>query len=102
MQYYFKTESLFDIAPEAFNPPPKVMSAIIRLVPHQTLPYIAKDEAQFAIIVREAFNHRRKTLRKCLSPFISPETLTALNIDPNLRPEQLSLHDFVTISNAVS
>ena len=98
-QYYCNVESLFKVPPGAFNPAPKVDSAIIRLTPYHDLPYVAEDVEQFKTVVRTAFNMRRKTLRNNLKPLLSAEALESIGIDPTLRPERLSVADFVTISN---
>lgn len=98
-QYFCKVESLFIVPPGAFNPAPKVDSAIIRLTPYQTLPHVADDLSQLETVVRTAFNMRRKTLRNNLKPLISAEDLESLGIDPGLRPEKLPISDFVMISN---
>jgi len=98
-QYYCKVESLFVVPPGAFNPAPKVDSAIIRLTPYRELPHVAKDLSQFETVVRTAFNMRRKTLRNNLKPLLTAETLDSLDIDPGLRPEKLPISDFVRISN---
>ena len=98
-QYFCKVESLFTVPPGAFNPAPKVDSAIIRLTPYQTLPDVAEDKEQFETVVRTAFNMRRKTLRNNLKPLLSADDLESIGIDPTLRPERLSVANFVTISN---
>jgi len=99
MQYHVATDYLFDVPPSAFSPPPKVDSAVIRLVPHQLLPFVAKNYDFFTAIVREAFSHRRKTLRNSLKDLISRDHWEKIPIDPELRPEQLSVADYVTLSN---
>lgn len=101
VQYYCQVEPLFSVPPTAFNPAPKVDSAIVRLIPHQQKPHIAKDEAHFAQIVRTAFQMRRKTLRNNLKNNIDTEQLAKLGIDSHLRPENISLKDYVSISNAL-
>ncbi|WP_415883498.1 16S rRNA (adenine(1518)-N(6)/adenine(1519)-N(6))-dimethyltransferase RsmA [Neptuniibacter sp. QD34_54] len=98
-QYYCKVESLFVVPPGAFNPAPKVDSAIIRLTPYRELPHVAKDVSQFETVVRTAFNMRRKTLRNNLKPLLSADALEEIGIDPGLRPEKLPISDFVRISN---
>lgn len=98
-QYYCKVEALFIVPPEAFNPAPKVDSAIIRLTPYQTLPFKAQNEDLLRDVVRMAFGQRRKTLRNNMKPVMSGEELEALNIDPSLRPERLTLEQFVRISD---
>lgn len=99
VQYHCQVENLFMVKPSAFRPPPKVDSAIVRLMPYQTIPFLARNYQAFTDIVRTAFNQRRKTLRNCLKNIISAQQLAALNIDANLRPEQLTLENFVQIAN---
>ena len=66
MQYYCQSDYLLTVPKGAFNPPPKVTSAVFRLTPYKTKPITAMDESVFALVVRESFNHRRKTLRAIL------------------------------------
>lgn len=98
LQTRFDMKKLFKVAPGAFRPPPKVESAVVRLVPVQEKP--ACDEAVLEKVVREAFSARRKTLRNALS--LTPQDFSALQIDPRLRPENLSPADYVRISARVS
>ena len=100
-QYYCQVDHLFDVPPEAFNPRPKVDSAIVRLVPHQTLPCPAQNVKTLETVLRDTFNQRRKTLRNSLKKYLSAEQIEALGIDPGLRPEMLALADFVAISDAI-
>lgn len=100
VQYFCHSEILFEVGAEAFNPPPKVDSAIIRLVPFATPPFIANNFKLFSDIVLNAFNHRRKTLRNSLKPLVSAEQLEQINIDPMLRAEDLSVEDYVRIANS--
>ena len=104
MQYHCDTDYLLTVPKGAFNPPPKVTSAVFRLTPHVTKPIVAEDEEYFAIVVRETFNHRRKTLRaifkkSTLLPTLSEDDFAACSIDPQARPETLSVRDFVALSN---
>ncbi|MBW4934620.1 16S rRNA (adenine(1518)-N(6)/adenine(1519)-N(6))-dimethyltransferase RsmA [Marinobacter sp. F4206] len=98
-QYFCKVQPLFEVGPGAFRPAPKVDSAIVRLVPHETLPHPAKDLGTLQAVVRSAFNARRKTLRKALGGMISVEQLQSLGINDGLRPENLSLADYVLIAD---
>jgi 16S rRNA (adenine1518-N6/adenine1519-N6)-dimethyltransferase len=100
-QYYCRVEKLFLVPPGAFNPPPKVDSAIVRLTPYTELPLKAEDTELLQEVVRIAFGQRRKTLRNNLKPLISGEQLEAIGIDPGLRPEKLELADFVKIADTV-
>ena len=98
LQVRFAMQKLFKVAPGAFRPPPKVESAVVRLVPLQeTLPC---DEALFEKIVREAFSARRKTLRNALP--LAADDYAELGIDPQLRPENLSPADYVRITLCAS
>lgn len=102
LQYRLHMEYLFTVPPEAFDPAPKVESAFVCCVPHKTLPFIAKDEALFAQIVTAAFGQRRKTLRNTLKGILDDDGFIALNINPQLRAENLSVADFVSIANHLS
>ncbi len=99
VQYHCSVQSVFHVRPDAFSPPPRVDSSLVRLVPYHTLPYLAHDYEQFALLVKTAFMHRRKTLRNCLKQLISDEVWEMLPIDPHLRPEQISLSEYVKLSN---
>lgn len=99
LQYRLQMEYLFTVPPEAFEPAPKVESAFVRAVPHATLPYPAGDEALFAKVVLSAFGQRRKTLRNTLKGMLDDEGFASLGIDSQLRAENLSVEDFVNISN---
>ncbi len=100
-QYYCTIEQLFTVPPGAFHPPPKVDSAIVRLVPHKTLPYPAHDVKLLESVVGTAFQQRRKTLRNTLKKLCSERFILSQGIDPTVRPENLSLKDYVTLANAI-
>ena len=100
-QYFCEVQNLFLVGPEAFHPAPKVDSAIVRLVPYETLPHPVKDHRTLENVVRTSFSMRRKTLRNNLKKVISSEQLESLGIDPSLRPERLSLAEFVLISDYI-
>lgn len=107
MQYYCEAQYLLTVPKGAFNPPPKVTSAVFRLTPITNKTLVAHDEKLFALIVRECFNHRRKTLRAIfksahLLPNLSAEDFERLGIHEDLRPENLSVADFVNLSNYIS
>ena len=104
MQYHCDTDYLLTVPRGAFNPPPKVTSAVFRLTPHVNKPVVAEDEEYFALVVRETFNHRRKTLRaifknSTLLATLDEDDFAACGIDPQARPETLSVRDFVALSN---
>ena len=102
VQYHCRVEHLFDVGPGAFNPAPKVDSAIVRLIPHATLPHPADDVEVLEILVRDAFNQRRKTLRNTLKALLSAEEIEAEGIDPGTRPEQVDLAGFVRLANRLA
>ena len=102
VQYHCRVEHLFDVGPGAFNPAPKVDSAIVRLIPHATLPHPADDVEVLEILVRDAFNQRRKTLRNTLKALLSAEEIEAEGIDPGTRPEQVDLAGFVRLANRLT
>jgi 16S rRNA (adenine1518-N6/adenine1519-N6)-dimethyltransferase len=99
MQYYCATELLFDVPPESFDPAPQVMSAIVRLIPHRQPPVEVHNVATLNKIVTQAFSQRRKTLRNSLKTLIAEQDIEALDIDPTLRAEMISLNDFAKLSN---
>jgi len=96
-----RVESLFVIGPGAFQPPPKVDSAFVRLIPHREPRYDIRDQAGFARLVAQAFSQRRKTLRNTLKPLLSAEAITACGIDPSIRAEQLSIEELVHLANTL-
>ncbi len=95
-QAFFKTEYLFEVSEHAFNPPPKVKSAVIRLTPNENVPSM-KSEEKFFQLVKTAFNQRRKTLRNAVK-LLFDESILA---DPifNQRAEQLSPFQFAELTH---
>ena len=99
LQYHLQMEYLITVPPTSFEPAPKVESAFVRCVPHAVLPFMAKNEALFAKVVLAAFGQRRKTLRNTLKGLLDDDGFAALNISAQLRAENLSVSQFVAISN---
>ena len=99
LQYRFDMELILDVPPESFYPPPKVDSAVVRMIPYPVPPQPARDEALFAEVVAQAFTQRRKTLRNNLKGRLDDAGFEALGIDPGRRPESLALAEFVAIAN---
>lgn len=97
MQYYCSAEPLFEVPPESFDPTPKVMSAVVRLLPHDAPP-VAADVAKLGRVVTAAFSQRRKTLRNALKKLINEEQMAELAIDSKLRAENIGLEDFAKLS----
>lgn len=102
MQYHCDVDLLFDVPPSAFFPPPKVQSSIVRLTPYREFPFVADNYELFADVVKHAFGQRRKTLRNSLKQLIDAETWERMPVRSDLRAEDLSVKDFVTISNTLS
>ena len=112
LQAWYDIEYLFTVGSGAFNPPPKVQSAVIRLVRNGRTG-LGCDEALFKTVVKTSFNQRRKTLRNSLKPLIqakaaregwSAEDLAAFVSDPvfELRPERLSVEDFISLTEKLA
>jgi 16S rRNA (adenine1518-N6/adenine1519-N6)-dimethyltransferase len=102
LQYRFRMARLFDVPPGAFRPAPKVTSSIVRMVPLPPEELAARDEALFARIVAAAFGQRRKTLRNTLRDFLDADDFAALDLDPGLRGERLTVGEYVAIANHVA
>lgn len=98
-QYYCQVMPVLEVPPTAFKPAPKVDSAVVRLVPYNTLPHPVKDVYWLNRVTTHAFNQRRKTLRNALSTLFTPEQLTALKVDLNARAENLALADYARLAN---
>jgi 16S rRNA (adenine1518-N6/adenine1519-N6)-dimethyltransferase len=99
VQYYCKVENLFAVPPTAFDPAPKVESAIVRLIPHEQLPHPATNFKTFEKLVNVAFQQRRKTLRNALKQLLAPEMIEQLPIDTAVRAEEITLAEYVATSN---
>lgn len=98
VQYQCEVEQLFTVPPSAFYPQPKVDSAIVRLIPYQVSPYPKVEFASLERLMACAFSMRRKTLANNLKSLLKASDLVGLNIDPGLRPEQISVTDYVQIA----
>ncbi|ETD70194.1 16S rRNA methyltransferase [Pelistega indica] len=97
LQTRYKMYSLFDVPPECFDPPPKVMSSVVRMIPLSEDRPIAKDEKLFAQLVSQAFAQRRKMLRGSLKAW--QIDWTGLGIPETARAEELSVLDFIRIAD---
>jgi 16S rRNA (adenine1518-N6/adenine1519-N6)-dimethyltransferase len=95
IQTFFEVEYLFEVHERCFNPPPKVKSGVIRLVPRTALPVFASEKKLF-LLVKTAFNQRRKMLRNAVRGLFDPETLA----DPifDLRAEALTVEQFSALT----
>ena len=100
VQAWYKVEYLFTVHEHVFNPPPKVKSAVIRMTRNETTD-LGCDEKLFKQIVKTTFNQRRKTLRNSIKPILGAGS--PLTEDPlfDRRPEQLSVAEFISLTNRV-
>ena len=101
MQAWYRVEYLFTVGEQVFNPPPKVKSAVIRMTRNETTD-LGCNERLFKQVVKTTFNQRRKTLRNSIKPILGKES--PLLADPlfNRRPEQLSVQEFIDLTNRVA
>lgn len=99
LQYRCRVNALFTIGPGAFEPRPKVDSAFVRLEPFIRPPVAVADEDVFAVVVRQAFAQRRKTLRNTLRGLLDADEIRLAGIDPALRAEALNLEAFAALAN---
>jgi 16S rRNA (adenine1518-N6/adenine1519-N6)-dimethyltransferase len=99
LQAYYKVEYLFTVKAGVFNPPPKVLSAVIRLT-RNDVEHLDCDEKLFWQVVKAGFNQRRKTLRNALSSLINKDNMAGEPI-LELRAERLSVGDFVSLTNKI-
>jgi 16S rRNA (adenine1518-N6/adenine1519-N6)-dimethyltransferase len=100
LQYRFAMASCLRVPPGAFTPPPKVDSAVVRMVPLGEGRPVAKDEGLFERLVLAAFTQRRKTLRNATRALVPPEAFALAGIDPGRRGETLGVQEFVRLSDA--
>ena len=99
LQYRFHLEWLIDVPPESFDPPPKVQSAVVRLIPKDVSELNAKSQEKLSQVVQTAFSQRRKMLRNTLKGTLSDAGFAELGIDPTRRAEDIAVADYVRIAN---
>lgn len=99
LQYRFVIDRLLDVPPEAFDPAPRVHSAVVRLIPRPAEDLQVLDEARFSALVGLAFGQRRKMLRNSLRSMFDEDRLAALGVSPACRAEELSVADYVRLAN---
>lgn len=102
LQYRYRLEKLFDVAPEAFDPPPRVVSAVVRMVPLGADRPRARHEQLFASLVQRAFSQRRKMLRGALGDWAALIPWEAIDVPPTARAEQVDVAGFIRMSDALS
>ncbi len=102
LQYRYQIHKLFDVAPEAFDPPPRVTSAIVRMIPRGNERLRALDEKLFAAVVQRAFSQRRKMLRGVMGEWTALIPWETLGVLPTWRAEQVSVLGFVGMADALA
>ena len=101
VQYYCQAFLLFCVPPSAFDPAPKVESAVVRLVPFSKSPYDTVEPDKLFKVVSMSFLMRRKTIFNNLKKIMTKQDFLILGIDPNLRPQDLTISEYIKISNMV-
>jgi len=97
LQWRYHMSMLFVVPPAAFDPPPQVDSAIVRMVPNRQP--LAADGARLEAVVQKAFSQRRKVIRNCVAGMFTEAQLVEAGIDPGARPETVSLEQYVALAN---
>jgi 16S rRNA (adenine1518-N6/adenine1519-N6)-dimethyltransferase len=97
---HMQVQPLFDVPPEAFSPPPKVVSTVVALRPLPASTYRIADSKSLSTLVAKAFSQRRKTVRNALKSVVNDEMLAGAGIDPSARPEQIPIDNWVQLANA--
>src|SRR5574343_868186 len=102
LQYRFDMEQILLVPPGAFYPPPKVDSAVVRMIPDAGRCGVADNEVLLEEVVSQAFAQRRKTLRNNLKGLVSDEELASVGIDAGWRAENVSVPQYVSLANLVA
>jgi 16S rRNA (adenine1518-N6/adenine1519-N6)-dimethyltransferase len=100
LQWRYQMDLMFIVPPTAFDPPPKVESAIVRMIPREQR--LACDESALARVVLQAFSQRRKVLRNCLGGMFGEDQLRAAGVDPQARAETVALEHYVALANLLT
>lgn len=98
LQWRYRMVKLFDVPPGAFNPPPKVVSSVVRMTPKAKEDVPQVNFELFSSVVAQAFGQRRKTLRNALSALLDQDAIVAAGVDPSARAEVLDLDAFVRLA----
>ena len=99
LQWRYEMKLLFIVPPTAFDPPPRVESAIVRMIP--IAQPLACDENKLQAVVMKAFSQRRKVIRNCLAGMFAENELIDAGVDPTMRPETVGLVQYVALANAL-
>lgn len=98
LQWRYRLVKLFDVPPGAFNPPPKVVSSVVRMTPKPKNEVPEVNFELFSSVVAQAFGQRRKTLRNALSALLDQKAIEDCGVDPGARAEVLDLDAFVRLT----
>jgi 16S rRNA (adenine1518-N6/adenine1519-N6)-dimethyltransferase len=93
---------LFDVSPDAFTPPPRVTSSVVRMRPLPQNHFDIRDPDRLGQVVKTAFSQRRKTLRNALKGLASDANISAAGLDPGMRPEEIPVIGWITLSNLLA
>jgi 16S rRNA (adenine1518-N6/adenine1519-N6)-dimethyltransferase len=97
LQWLYHMELLFVVPPTAFDPPPQVDSAIVRMIPRAAP--LQVDAARLEAVVQKAFSQRRKVIRNCVAGMFTEAQLAQAGIDPQARPETVGMEQYVALAN---
>jgi 16S rRNA (adenine1518-N6/adenine1519-N6)-dimethyltransferase len=97
LQWRYHMDLLFVVPPSAFDPPPQVDSAIVRMIP--LAEPLACDAARLELVVQKAFSQRRKVLRNCVAGMFTEADLESVGIDPQARAETVGVEAYVALAN---
>jgi 16S rRNA (adenine1518-N6/adenine1519-N6)-dimethyltransferase len=97
LQWLYHMDLLFVVPPTAFDPPPKVESAIVRMIPRAQP--LQVDQARLEAVVQKAFSQRRKVIRNCVAGMFTEAQLVEAGIDPQARPETVAMEQYVALAN---
>ncbi len=93
---------IFDVPPDAFTPPPKVMSSVVRMRPLPDGHFDVQDANKLEQIVKQAFSMRRKTLRNALQGLAEAADIEAAGLEPGNRPEQIPVDGWIRLANRLA
>ena len=97
LQWRYDMDLMFIVPPTAFDPPPQVDSAIVRMIPKRQM--LACDGERLEKVVAKAFSQRRKVIRNCVAGMFTEAQLVEAGIDPGARPEAVGLEQYVALAN---
>ena len=99
---HMESVPLFDVPPDAFSPPPRVMSSVVRMRPVPAGRFDLRDPDALERLVKLAFSRRRKTLRNALQGMVESPTMEEIGLDPRWRPEQVPIESWIALANRCS